>query len=467
MIMASLILLVTTFLQFITSHGDKVDRLFGDLYKGEIFSGYLNTADPNRKLHYIFVKSENIPEKDPVVLWLNGGPGCSSLLGFIQEHGPVIIPDFTEDFEVNKYSWNKFANMLYLESPAGVGFSFTLNGNADLHSDDTKSGIDNEKAVLDFFEKYPQYRNNDFYIAGESYAGVYVPVLAELILKNDKNINLKGILVGNGLTDVTTDVENALVDFAFDHSLYSVETRNKFNFYCRDNPQINDFNPKNVTKECNAVRKEIKAALEGLNIYDIYRICPPMKSKYGEDENSSYQRATLNMLKKINNKNSVYYNDELEPQEGIWPEGCGDDPYPTEWFNLNETKDALHVDRNITWTQCNVQVGQNYTLGNASLSIYQNTLINSGIRIWFFAGDTDAAVPFNGALGWIPKLGLQIKEKYKSWKVNNQTAGFVEEFEKNFTYITVKGAGHMAPQWKREELFVVFNSFIKGEKLPN
>jgi serine carboxypeptidase-like clade 1 len=71
---------------YLLPQDDLVDDLFDGKYNGQIFSGYLNTEDPGRQLHYIFVLSQNAPATDPVVLWLNGGPGCSSLLGFIQEH---------------------------------------------------------------------------------------------------------------------------------------------------------------------------------------------------------------------------------------------------------------------------------------------------------------------------------------------------------------------------------------------
>ena len=159
-------------------------------------------------------------------------------------------------------------------------------------------------------------------------------------------------------------------------------------------------------------------------------------------------------------------DDDLVPQDGIWPNGCSDDPYPTKWLNFNTTKIALNIDTKLNWTQCNGVINSNYTLGNASLHLYQNSLLSSGIKIWFFAGDTDGAVPFNGAIKWIPKLGLKITEEYRMWKVANQTAGFVEKYEKGFTYITIKGTGHMAPQWKREELFILFKSFLANTDLP-
>ena len=199
------------------------------------------------------------------------------------ENGPVVLDDYDAQWRINQYSWNKFAYMLYIESPAGVGFSYTKNNATDLNSNDEKSANDNEKAVLNFFSKFPEFKNNEFYISGESYAGVYVPWLAKTIIQNNDKINLKGIIVGNGLTDVLMDVEEALIEFAYSHMLYSQETYDKYNLICKAEDKIkgklSDFNPRNVTKACNKVRQDIQDALQGLNIYDVYRQCPPREDE--------------------------------------------------------------------------------------------------------------------------------------------------------------------------------------------
>lgn len=107
---------------------------------------------------------------------------------------------------LNPYSWNKIANMIYLEAPAGVGYSWTTL--TDPAYTDESSAEDNYLAVKKFFTLFGEYADNEFYISGESYAGVYVPFLAHKIAvehKDDNTINLKGILVGNGVTDLTYD----------------------------------------------------------------------------------------------------------------------------------------------------------------------------------------------------------------------------------------------------------------------
>jgi len=101
------------------------------------------------------------------------------MLGFMQEHGPWVMENGGDSFHENDYSWNKEANMLYIESPAGVGFSICRGTEAECEFDDLKTSVDALAALNDFLgNKYPEFQSNDLYISGESYGGIYVPWLA-------------------------------------------------------------------------------------------------------------------------------------------------------------------------------------------------------------------------------------------------------------------------------------------------
>jgi carboxypeptidase C (cathepsin A) len=100
------------------------------------------------------------------------------MMGFVQEHGPYVIEDGADTFSENPYSWNKETNMFYIESPAGVGYSYCADA-SECNFNDTTSGHDNLAAILYLFEnKFPELLSHDLYIAGESYAGIYVPYVA-------------------------------------------------------------------------------------------------------------------------------------------------------------------------------------------------------------------------------------------------------------------------------------------------
>ncbi|KAL1196735.1 Serine carboxypeptidase-like 35 [Cardamine amara subsp. amara] len=107
----------------------------------------------------------------------------------------------------NNFSWNKEANMLFLEAPVGVGFSYS-NNSMDLQKlGDKVTAADSLVFLINWFKKFPEFRSNEFYIAGESYAGHYVPQLTELIYDRNKKvtrasrINLKGFMIGNAVID--------------------------------------------------------------------------------------------------------------------------------------------------------------------------------------------------------------------------------------------------------------------------
>jgi carboxypeptidase C (cathepsin A) len=107
-----------------------------------------------KALHYVFVASQNDVVNDPLILWFNGGPGCSSLLGFFQEHGPFVIDDGETYIHANPWPWNLNASVVYIESPAGVGYSYA-GTEQDLETDDLIQSQDAYKALVQFFNKFP------------------------------------------------------------------------------------------------------------------------------------------------------------------------------------------------------------------------------------------------------------------------------------------------------------------------
>jgi carboxypeptidase C (cathepsin A) len=139
------------------------------------YSGYLPVSD-TKALHYVYVESLSNVTSDPVLIWLNGGPGCSSMLGAFSENGPFIFDDGQNVIKPNQYSWNARANMLFIESPAHVGFS--VGGPNDWSFNDMSQSIDLFAALQQFYDKFPERLSNPLWISGESYAGIYGPYLA-------------------------------------------------------------------------------------------------------------------------------------------------------------------------------------------------------------------------------------------------------------------------------------------------
>ena len=128
---------------------------------------------------------------DPTVVWFNGGPGCSTMLGFLQETGPYVMEDGATTYTPNEYSWNNETNILYIEQPAGVGYSTCDNATRpeDCIHTDNSSAADNLQVLLGFFDRFSDkpYKQNPVYISGESYAGIYVPLLSFWVNEHNKN----------------------------------------------------------------------------------------------------------------------------------------------------------------------------------------------------------------------------------------------------------------------------------------
>ncbi|ONK58024.1 uncharacterized protein A4U43_C09F7120 [Asparagus officinalis] len=129
------------------------------------------------------------------------GPGCSSVgVGAFSENGPFRPSG--QMLVRNEYSWNREANMLFLESPAGVGFSYSSDNSYYGGVDDNMTAMDNLVFLQRWFEKFPQYKNRDLYIAGESYAGHYIPQLANLMVqfnRREKNLQPQRNCLNHGI----------------------------------------------------------------------------------------------------------------------------------------------------------------------------------------------------------------------------------------------------------------------------
>ncbi len=447
---------------------DKVINLPDFNYnKSAMYSGYLQLDNPTDQLHYFFVESQANPSKDPLVLWLSGGPGCSSLYGMSGENGPSVFEEWGTKLVENEFSWNKETNVIYLESPAGVGFS---NGNPFNHND-TKTANDNLTALLKFFKKFPEYQGRDFFITGESYAGIYIPHLANVIIDyNTKSteatkINLKAILVGNGVTHPLYDLSNGLIEFGYHHGLYSIELKDKLDYYCGTTLPYKEKFP-----ECKLIITEILRSIRNINIYDIYRNCYPPSTNFAD----LVKDLPDNVLDSINKFNKLKYpftsfiNQKLQ-ENNLREPPCADAIGMLTYYNRVDVQAALHVTKR-QFNICSDDVNGSYQWDpNYSYYLYPK-IIQNKIRILKYSGDTDAAVPITGTRQWINKLvkeeNLKILEAHRTWKAdeNGDISGHIIVYE-GITFVSVLGTGHMVPQWKRREAFYMFSKFLKQEKL--
>ncbi|RWR88025.1 serine carboxypeptidase-like protein 31 [Cinnamomum micranthum f. kanehirae] len=434
--------------------GDQVTDLPGQPTVGfRHYAGYVTVNENNgRALFYWFYEAAARPEEKPLLLWLNGGPGCSSVgYGATQEIGPFIVHSDGHGLRFNPYSWNKEANMLFLESPVGVGFSYSNTTSDYTILGDNFTANDSYAFLHKWFEKFPSYRNQSFYIAGESYAGKYIPELAELIYDMNKNpslyINLKGLMLGNPETSYAEDWQG-LVDYAWSHAVVSDETYSTIKRSCNfksDDPWSNDY----CSKAVDEVFKQYKA----IDIYSLYTpTCTPHSTE------SEVERMPVRMFKS---------SSKMMPRIMGGYDPCLDQ-YAKVFYNRADVQKALHVsDGNHlkNWSICNHKIFDDWKDSKPSVIPIYKKLIAAGLRIWVYSGDTDGRVPVLSTRYSLSLLGLPVTRPWSPWFHEKQVSGWFQEY-KGLTFATFRGAGHAVPIFNPSSSLVFFQSFLAGESPP-
>nr|XP_032527797.1 venom serine carboxypeptidase isoform X2 [Danaus plexippus plexippus] len=187
------------------TEGRRLARVaFTETLQIKSYAGYFTVNkeyDSNQFFWYFPAMLAN--NKDaPVIVWLQGGPGASSLYGLFTENGPLRVRN--NKFERRKYNWALSHHLIYIDNPVGTGFSFTKDSRGYCQNE-TQVGEQLYSTIIQFFQLFPELQGNKFFITGESYGGKYVPAFAYTIHKKNPSaklkINLKALAIGNGLSD--------------------------------------------------------------------------------------------------------------------------------------------------------------------------------------------------------------------------------------------------------------------------
>lgn len=412
------------------------------------YSGYLNGSDGTSRLFYWLVESQRSPQNDPLLLWLNGGPGCSSLSGLTAENGPIFIrDDMTVGIRPAIHAWNGFANILYLESPAGVGYSYSSNTyKATLNDDATADN--NFAAIKHFFTKFPQYSNRPFFITGESYAGVYIPTLAQRVV-GDSSINLIGLAIGNGILDYNIN-SKTIISYANYHGILGPTLWANLQQACCSGPhcQYTAPYPPNCHSHVSKALQKIYSG--GLNAYNYYDLC--RQYSIGQIR----QHAAFTTLTK-----------HAQVTYGSPP--CYNLSATIRYFQRQDVKKALHVsDQAGAWTVCNNTVLRTYNVMYKS-AIQLIPPLLSKCRVLLYYGDLDMVCNFLGGEESLYSTGLPTFGNYEPWYYNDsngrQVGGFAS-VHPNLKFITIKGAGHLVPGDRPDEAWSMMKTFIEQPFIP-
>ncbi|CAL4099750.1 unnamed protein product, partial [Meganyctiphanes norvegica] len=377
---------------------------------GHSFSGYFTVnEDYNSNLFFWFFPARVNPENSPVLVWLQGGPGGSSLFGLFAEHGPFNVNE-KGHLVPRDYSWTQNHNVLYIDNPVGTGFSFTEadKGYAKNQSD---VGRDLYTAVKQFFLLFPELQSNDFYVSGESYAGKYVPALTYTIHKNNPDekikINLKGMAIGDGLCDPVTMTDYG--DFLYYIGLVDDLDRQYFK-------QQGDLAVDFINKQ------------EWLKAFEVF-------DSLLNGDKTGYPSYFANVTGL-----NFYFN-------YLMMEEPKDMDYWGDFINKPTVRRAIHVG-NLTFNDGS-KVEQ-MLLEDIMKSVkpwIQEIMDN--YKVMIYNGQLDVIIAYTLTENFLNSLEWKHAKEYQEspryiWKVEGQVAGYVREVP-NFVQVLVRNAGHMVP----------------------
>ncbi|CDK27331.1 unnamed protein product [Kuraishia capsulata CBS 1993] len=398
------------------------------------WAGYLDVEAEDKHFFSWFFESRNDPANDPVILWLNGGPGCSSMTGLFFELGPSSIgPDLKPVF--NPYAWNSNASVIFLEQPVGVGYSYSSKTVSS-----TAAAAKDVYVFLElFFQKFPHLTKLPFHIAGESYGGHYVPKFAsEIINQASRSFELTSIMVGNGIT-------NALIQ----------------NNYYRPMACGEGGYPQVITDaecdEMDEVAARCQVLSEACDEFESRITCVPA-GLYCNKLMEPYAKTGLNVydIRKKCGDNDLCY-DELS--------------YIESYLNEPAVMETLGVQVD-KFVSCNDDVGLRFAFTgdlNKPHEQYVAELLEKGYPVLLYAGDKDFICNWLGNFAWSAALEWSGKDEFASapltpWYTLDSLnyAGDVKNYQ-NFTFARVFDAGHMVPYDQPENSLDLINRWISGD----
>lgn len=272
------------------------------------------------------------------------------------------------------------------------------------------------------------------------------------------------MMVGNGVTDYHYDVWPAYIQTVYNFNLIPTSLKKEV----IGNNCTHSFRhvlEENLTAECNATWQKIRALTDThLNWYDLLRARAPSSSVklLGADR---YKEVDVNGHKKTYKRGRTMseYTPWMKSQDNgdIFGDAL------TDYINSPATRKALNIPDSVqAFEMCQDEDPEKtkfryYPQPEGSVWIYP--ILRNRVKILFYSGDTDGALPTVGTKNWIKSLNWARKEETRQWLINNQVAGYVEQFE-GLDLVTVHGTGHMAPEWKPLEVTTMITAWIHGEE---
>ncbi|KAG9086035.1 Cell death protease [Ceratobasidium sp. 370] len=398
-----------------------------------IYAGHL-PSDPNpptaehskdvtAHLYFVYTKARRTADRERVIFWFNGGPGCSSFDGLMMETGPWRI-DGKGGLKLVENGWEEYTHVVYVDQPPGTGFSYTST-NKYLHElDEAASHV--IQFMKNFYAVFPELEEMDTYLAGESFAGQYIPYIADALLKTSSpKAPLRGVAIGNGWIDGRSQYP-AYVDFALEKGLIKRDTK--------------EF--ERIDRQMQRCWKALNATSSGkdhVNIGDCEGVMNSITDSLITSVNG--KQMCLNVY-------DIRLSDDFPACGMNWPPDLKD---VYTYLRRKDVISSIHATAKAeAWTECSGTVAQSFStrVSPASVTLLPG-LLERGIKVMLFNGDQDFICNYMGAerliskLSWSGGVGMG-NATTLGWTVNGTQAGWWQQ-SRNLTYVKVAGASHMVP----------------------
>ena len=378
----------------------------------------------------------------PVILWMTGGPGCSSSLAMLAENGPCHMNETTGALYNNPYAWNKDAYVVYIDQPAGVGYSYSDSNGVD--SNEKEVAHDMFWFIQDLFKAHG-WLSQELFVFGESYGGHFAPATAHRVWLGNQNkegspINLAGLAIGNGLVD-------PVIQYQYYAELAYTWCKEKLGTPCVSETTYNSM--------VSSIPSCLKF-IESCHANNTFA-CMLARMTCNGNELAPYQQTGRNVY-------DIRKECTHEPL-------CYDFSKANSFMNRADVQDALNVKGPVTWQSCNMDVNQGFGVDwFQEFATQIPALLASDIRVMVYAGDVDFICNWLGNKAWTKKLVWPGQATFLNaadlpMNVDGTPGATVRSVSSakspiQFSFVQVHDAGHMVPMDQPQTALTMITKFL-------
>ncbi|KAI9675571.1 MAG: hypothetical protein M1822_008924 [Bathelium mastoideum] len=406
------------------------------------YSGYLSVGT-NMNMWFWFFEARNNPSTAPLATWFNGGPGCSSMIGLFQENGPCQFYNGASEPSNNTHSFNNYANMLYVDQPIGVGFSY---GTDSVTSTVTAAPYV-WKLLQAFYAQFPQYESRDFGIFTESYGGHYGPEFA-YYFEDQNNGIANGTVTGEKVDLIALGINNGWYDPKLQYEAYITYSYNNSYKALISKSQYNSY-MSSYTSDCLPALNSCASSGSNSACSNAENTC------YGDIEGPISESGNFD----------VY--DVREPSN---------DPYPPETYTsyLANPSVTSAIGAKATYTECpDAPYNKFSSTGDDSRSFLSqlSDVVQSGVQVVIWAGDADWICNWYGGQAVANAISYSGASAFDAAPLEPYTVagtqGGTFKTGGNLSFLRVFGAGHEVPYYQPAVALQVFTQTMQKKALSS